>query len=394
MVDLLFLDRRPGQEAALQRLSSVLRRIRDEGETKIYLAADDEDPPQSGILTELRNAAVLLPVSWPKLGNVTDDSHRYPVENGAGFAPFTDDGPAYVIYRDLCQSAEGPVKLAMACTEDGVDGRDFTEQMLLFWGASAPPLNWEQANLGQRFACRRTKGSLPERVGAYTAFAVTGESELFPQKCPYPQMILVRDFVDSRFRQLSDVRAAYRQALSVDPESKRPKVVFYGADLRGLDDKIVSYTHHRIAGVFAHAMALDNFMTLGSDYVRFGRKTLIQDPYNVTHLFNAVLAFVLATVCVLLTELRILVYKPGTSLLRRIYLKVIRSPVGPVLLTAVNLAVVLPVLTAASYVSYVELSIAPANWAGFLLLVIGIRLAETRRIENVVTKFLLGSQIR
>ena len=117
MVDLLFLDRRPGQEAALERLSSVLRRIRDEGETKIYLAADDEDPPQSGILTELRNAAVLLPVSWPKLGNVTDDSHRYPVENGAGFAPFTDDGPAYVIYRDLCQSAEGP---GQAC--DGLYG--------------------------------------------------------------------------------------------------------------------------------------------------------------------------------------------------------------------------------------------------------------------------------
>lgn len=44
------------------------------------------------------------------------------------------------------------------------------------------------------------------------------------------------------------------------------KVVFYGADVTAAADLIYPPTHDRLAGVYMHAMAMDNLLTYGPDY--------------------------------------------------------------------------------------------------------------------------------
>lgn len=57
-----------------------------------------------------------------------------------------------------------------------------------------------------------------------------------------------------------------------DPETFRQRIagraLFYGAALLGSPDLVDSPVHGKIAGVYAHAMALDNLMVFGSHYKR------------------------------------------------------------------------------------------------------------------------------
>lgn len=61
----------------------------------------------------------------------------------------------------------------------------------------------------------------------------------------------------------------------VDPDIEaivEDKVVFYGADITAAADLIYPPTHDRLAGVYMHAMAMDNLLTYGPDYLhRSGR---------------------------------------------------------------------------------------------------------------------------
>ncbi len=389
MVDFLFLDQRAGQEAELERLGKVLREIDQGGRTRVYLAAYDTDPEKSGVVRELRDAATLVPVSWPDVDNISDASHHYPAGTGAGRAPYLSAGPAHVIYRNLCRDKDLKNLHVPGCPDRSTFGRFFKDPMLIFWGSAAPPLNWDQGNLDSRFNCRSTQGAVLDRVFSYAAHVLVGTSESFPQTCPYPQMILVRDFIDERFRNLDDVKAAYEKALKPNGPQAVPKIVFYGGDLKGVDDKADSYTHGRVPGVFVHAMALDNFMTLGRDYVRFGRVTVFQDPLSPIQLFNFVLAFAVASVSVLLTELRIAGLRPGRHVLGKVFAGILRSHAGTVILTIVNLAAVVPILAVGAYLAYRVLNLSPANWVGFFGLVVLTRLVESRRVERVLTNFFL-----
>ena len=389
MVDFLFLDRRAGQEAELERLGKVLQEIDHGGRTKVYLAAYDADPAKSGIVDELRDVATLVPVSWPEVPNFSDASHFYPVGSGAGRVPYFDAGPAHVMYRDLCRSADPKTRDAMACPDRQTFGRYFKDPMLIFWGTAAPPLNWDQSNLDSRFTCRPTQGAVTDRLLSYAAFALTGTSERFPQTCPYPQMILVRDFVDKRFRDLDDVKAAYEKALKPGGPEAPPKIVFYGGDLAGVDDRVDSYTHGRVPAVFTHVMALDNLMTLGRDYVRYGRTTVFQDPFSPIQFFNLALSFAVASVSVFLTELRIAGLRPRRRMAGRAVAAILRSQAGTIVLTVINLAAILPIMGVGAYLAYKSLHLSPANWIGFFGLVVLTRLAESRRMERVLMNFFL-----
>jgi len=82
-----------------------------------------------------------------------------------------------------------------------------------------------------------------------------------------------------------EVRCPYQQVLLADnlmyidkygsPEQKthlgnllKNKLVFYGVQLEGLHDTIISPAHGALPGVMFHAMALDNLMTYGNRYIK------------------------------------------------------------------------------------------------------------------------------
>lgn len=66
----------------------------------------------------------------------------------------------------------------------------------------------------------------------------------------------------------SDLAASSEQEEAILGRLLTGKVVMVGAALSGGGDRVLSPLHGRIPGVYLHAMALDNLLTLGRDYPR------------------------------------------------------------------------------------------------------------------------------
>ena len=386
MIDMFFMDRRANHAEGLKKLQKTLKAIHENGPTRIYLAGYDDDLSKSDVLPELQSVATLVAASWLEPGGPTQAPLYYPLGTGAGLEPRDDPGPAYVIYRDLCEGAGEERRAKMACPDAASFGRHFREPMQLFWGVSAPRLNWEQAEQDKtRFLCRATRSTLLARVGEYIQYSTTGKSDAFPQTCPYSQLILVKDFVDDDFRAFEDVKAAFGQALVPEGPNAPPKIVFYGGDLRGVEDKMNTYTHGQVPGVYAHAMALDNLLTLGGSYVRFGT-TALETPFGPLQQLNLVLVLFTSIVSVLLTDLRLVGFGPKTTKLEQAIGALVHSPLGGIFVAIANLAIVLFLITIAVYIAFVQLQLASINWIGFLGMVALFRFAESGRFERTVAK--------
>lgn len=381
MIDLIFGDRREGEAEALARFVALLSRINDEGRTRIYIAAYNMPPNDPQILAELRKIDRLVAISWHEPRADGGDFLYYPLARGAGERQSVpmglevgDPGAAYVIYRDLCETAGAQGAAAMHCPDTQTFGRHFELPMAIFWGVDGPSLNWEQSNRGSRFNCRSVSGSLLGRTFAFVKSGILGGSTEFPQDCPYTQMIQVRDFVDPTFRAYPDVIKAYGKALGGGTPDA-PKVVFYGADLRGVEDRVDTYTHGRVAGVYAHAMALDNLMTLGGEYIRYAEEE------NVQRGLDLVVVLIVAALSVLLTDIRFLMLQRATSRDDRLS-GFIRSPFGAAALLALNLFVVTPVALGSAGIAFFVFHLSPANWVAYLGIAGVIRLAESRAVEK------------
>jgi hypothetical protein len=363
MVDILFFDRRPGEDADLARLRKVLGGIKKDGTTKVFLASDGSAPEASPstAFASLAGVAELVAVSWDGTGRST---LYYPLATGAGVAGNGKaPGPAYAIYRYLCATALPSVRAAMHCPQARDFGKLFATPMQVVWGVRAPDLNWEQANRGIR--CRTMSKRMIERVWQYARLSLFGESKDYPQTCPYAQIIKVRDFADQSFRNLGDVKAAYRKALGQDGEAA-PKIVFYGARFKGAEDVVETPTHGGLAGVHLHAMALDNLLTLGSGYIRMegdSRRLLI---------IEWLLALAVVTLAVVVRDLRAAGLSRGGT------------PTG-LLRIDLRLFVIIPFIYFVMYVSFVHLRLAPINWVGFLGFAGLVELVDSRRMERWAT---------
>ena len=387
MIDIFFSDRRPGQEEALVRFADQLKQIESEGNTKVYLAAFNASKKDAGILEELRDAATLVSIAWHPPNDTDTSPMYYPMARFSGDrllirdgADLGDAGPAFAIYWDLCDGATDAGRRAMNCPSADKFATFFEQPMMIYWGVHGPRLNWEQSNRGERFNCRAVSRSVVDRLIAYIGAGLTGESKEFPQDCPYSQLIRVADFADSEFRAKSDVTQAYEAALGGgSPDS--PKIVFYGADLRGVDDLITTYTHGNVAGVYAHAMALDNLMTMGSDYIRYA------ETENVQRVFDLAFCIFVALFSVMVSDIRFRLLTTASNKNARLT-AFMRSSVGGALILILNVIMVLPVVFIGAGIGFFALNLAPANWIGYLGIAGMVRIAESRSVEKVALSVL------
>lgn len=386
MIDLLFSDRRRADEEGLEAFIAILKEIQSDPETRVYIAAfnvalDNLMADETSILEELRDVATPVAVSWHEPNGNAGHSLYYPMSEGGGARMSVpegfevgDPGPAYVMYRDLCEAASGAGKAAMHCPPKGAFEDAFRYPMTIFWGAQGPYLNWEQSNRSSRFNCRAVSETVWQRVLALVAANLFEESDEVPQDCPYTQMVRVRDFVDPVFRSAPDVVPAYEQALGGGTADK-PKIVFYGADLRGVEDRIDTYTHGRVAGVYAHAMALDNLMTFGDKYIRYDG-----DPV-VKLIVDIVLTVLVVTISILISDQRAVWFAPtqdGGQTTRSFLFKL--PPF--VIVWGSNTLAISPLLVGGIFVSVYVLSLAPANWVGYLGAMGIVRTVESERVER------------
>jgi CHASE2 domain-containing sensor protein len=228
MIDLLFKDRR--RDETLPQLERALRRLREQN-IPVYVAAGSSNG--NAVRSELAPFMTAVPV--PKLTDRFDRATReYPLllrDYGS-----TTPTAALRLYEDL--------RLDGSLSDMDVE-RDFSDPMQIFWG-TVPP-----AQQGKWIDCHPPPG------GALAAAwrRLFGGQDAVQTDCYYALTLPV----DSLFTRASDPHLA---ALI------RGKVVFYGAALLGIEDRVYPPTHTSLPGVFMHAMALDNLITFGPDYLR------------------------------------------------------------------------------------------------------------------------------
>lgn len=383
MIDILFLDRRAGDGDALKALVRLIEKIKKEGRSRLFLAASNPARERTQILSELANAADLVAISWPE----KDENNPlfYPLSEGAGIdqpdnsadnqgdTSANASGASFAIYRHLCNSAGGAkIRAAMSCPDAELFDKHFILPMQVFWGAIAPTLNWEQANLG--IECTAQTRSVPRRVWNLLMKSIAETPDAVRQTCPYAQMLKARDFMDPEFRQDVDVKPVLKRAFGQSPD-ELPKIVFYGASFRGAADQVRTPTHGKIAGVFMHAMALDNLLTLGKGYIREAKQF---EP--VLLLLNWLMALLVAVIAVLGRDLQIFLLGRGKSWL------------WTTSIVAGSFLASMLVIGLAMYISFVGLRLAPLNWLGFFSIMGMIWMVQTRRVENAI--FQIFSRVR
>ena len=408
MVDILFLDRRDGDQAAVDAFVALIERIGRDPDARLYLAASNPARACTDVIGPVADTATLAAVAWRE--NDGEKPLYYPLATGAGLirdgvaAQIFCDGSrttaaaAFAMYRYLCLRAvvygttfapncaglsvprplrDGLVRLrkirsggavALTATDRKILAehesalqeivadweRQFALPMQTVWGVKAPQLNWEQADQG--VFCRAQNQWLLRRGYDLLIANFLGNPASVRQTCPYPQVIKARDFMDGEFRSDTDVVQAFRTALAPEPDGP-PKIVFYGASLVGARDAVQTPTHGKTPGVFLHAMALDNLLTFGAGYIRE------RDGFDPVLLsLNWGFALLVAIVSVLSLDLKARFAADGMSRVKRGALTVATLLTGWVVIGFVI------------YVSFYWLRLAPVNWLGFLGLTVVLQI--------------------
>jgi hypothetical protein len=141
--------------------------------------------------------------------------------------------------------------------------------MEILWGSTPHPHNQDWMKVtdddGRKVACPTMDHSIVGRLWRPLRHPRTA----FWQSCPYAATVPVENLV---YRTGVENENDDERRRKVD-ELIEGKVVFYGTSLVGAGDIIDPPGQSTLAGVYMHAMALDNLLTLGPDYLRRTSKT-------------------------------------------------------------------------------------------------------------------------
>lgn len=440
-VDILFMDEwGKRDEEGLQELEKLFRQINQAKETKLFLAGFDERKEKSRILPALAEEATLAAVHWPTGPRVNRSPLYYPLADYAGHAGSSDSASAaYAIYRYLCKKTE-----SLNCT--GIDDPEerFIRPMTVFWGIDPPDLNWEQSNRF-RAPCNTVGTSFSGHFAHLLLGAFSGDDGDRYQDCPYVQLIKARDFYlpkkflnsdysqnmgdceltptgngsthddvrkktgktgkpEKPFRCYEDVQAAYRAALTGNKKNG-PTIVVYGVDVAGSQDVVDTPTHGPVDGVFLHAMALDNLLTMGEGYIRpcgfrhlswlddlFASEPGVPVPCAASGGLNAVslgLTAFAVVICVLLTDLRYAAeHGVGAGRVTRAARVLLRLPFGSALWTGLSLAIVFCLILSAVLLLFFVERLAPANWIGIFGVALLVCLTDKSVVEKLMPQLI------
>lgn len=134
-------------------------------------------------------------------------------------------------------------------------------EMRIVWGGAMPlgalpvPGKCEDTFRGGFFD--KSKSSLKILLNGLTPLRARRDAFKYPQPCAFHEVIPARRIMNMSPEERVDFAASIDGAF-----------VFVGADVDGIPDFVDSPVHGRLPGVFIHAMAFDNFMTLGDSFLR------------------------------------------------------------------------------------------------------------------------------
>lgn len=245
-VDIYFKQER-STDTSYPSLVRTLQKFKDKA-FPILFAGGYADEDRSALQRSLSESAQLTINGWQGYGN------NYPLQV-AGLPTAGHD-----LYRIACLS-DAPLK---SCNhENRLGAVSEGEAMIPFWGAdSAKPLLPEYTTS----SCTANENSTFESarqllIGLFSGLInyqdTLGVAE---QTCAYHPIL----FADQVIKILKTGSIEQKEKLKALFNNK---IIFYGLTLEGLHDEVRTPVHGKLPGVMLHAMALDNLMNYGKNYL-------------------------------------------------------------------------------------------------------------------------------
>lgn len=188
------------------------------------------------------------------------DSHYPLVDKGTKSA-------AYRLYELMCLKSNPD----RACTSPKSFDTKVMRDMSVVWGSQSP------VNVLSGKSCQ-AELRWYDFINPMSLFGETEKS-----KCPFQNFIYADQLVEIDKHGTAAEKARLSDAI-------KHKAIFYGTDFTGLHDTVSSPVQGLLPGVFLHAMALDNLMTWGPDYMK------ASDSFSdlLSYLAWAITSFVIA----------------------------------------------------------------------------------------------------
>ena len=223
-------------------LANVFDRYRRQG-IALLLANTGQSRGKEGQANTLAN---LAETSSPALVAWSGFSDKYPlaVETPQGVM----ETPALLLYREYCK--------AHPCAELPSDERAAMQEppIAIQWGLNLAP---EQIRIADIAHCSTSSGVILNFVKQLSQAIFWKLGDSAQARCPYSLTLSASDLEVST----PEDRALLAQLL-------RDRLVLVGANITSTGDLVQSPVHGKIPGIYLHAMALDNLITLGMRYDR------------------------------------------------------------------------------------------------------------------------------
>ncbi|MDF0733509.1 CHASE2 domain-containing protein [Pseudomonas entomophila] len=225
----------PGMESQL--LANVFERYQRQG-IALFLANNGTPPDAEDAINTLPRFAE---VSTPALVSWSDHGNQYPLAVQTGLGPM--ETPALKLYREYCRRHD--------CASLPSDATAAAQRpdIAVQWGLRPSPLQGQAFDLGD---C-----TLPGLADQFLQAVFWKLGNNAQANCTYTLTVSASALEATD----SDDQALLRQLL-------QGKLVLVGARIAGTGDVTLSPLHGKLAGVYVHAMALDNLVNWGMDYYR------------------------------------------------------------------------------------------------------------------------------
>ncbi|MDN4543542.1 CHASE2 domain-containing protein [Pseudomonas sp. C32] len=223
-----------------QLLANVFERYRHQG-IPLLLANTGQTRNEEGqpnTLESLARVSTPALVTWSGFGN------KYPLAVETPLGPM--ETPALAMYRQYCQ--------AQACADLPRDTQAAVQAppIAIQWGIKLAPEQLRIADIGHCAASEKLL--LLKELAQAIFWKLAGPDQ---SRCLYNVTLSA-----------SDLEANTPEDRAVLTELLRDRLVLVGANITSTGDLIQSPVHGKIPGIYLHAMALDNLVTLGMNYDR------------------------------------------------------------------------------------------------------------------------------
>ncbi|WP_158089103.1 CHASE2 domain-containing protein [Cognaticolwellia mytili] len=229
-IDLLYSHDRSTTKDSVQRIVNIFERYEKRNNTPIYLAKVENEHNQRPKAFEQYSR--WASVSWQGF------EKNYP------FVVDGTDTAAAVLYKVYCQATEKCI----------FDSRFFQSPLVLQWGLKLSEIQ-NSLTINTHCEIKGSNASLLVKLSLSDIFWRLKSK--FRQVCPYTTTVMA-----------SSLLANDKEAKELFEHVFRNKIVLLGAKIEGARDLISSPIHGQVAGVYLHAMALDNLITYGQRYTR------------------------------------------------------------------------------------------------------------------------------